>query len=248
MNPGNKIKLAIFAAFIAALILIWLLFFSALFKINKIDVSGVDDNTAKDVLAIAWNLAGNKLLGKNNLLLFNKTDLKTALNEKYYLADLTVKKSPLHTLKINLIQKQQAAVWREEEKYYYIDGSGSIINEIDPLNIDRSNYPLIENLTGIKAEERQANIKRPAIDYIISLFNEFKDQKYNFDIERFIVDNDINTVKLAVLGGPKIYFNIESAVGEQAAKLDLVIKEKLKDNFKSKEYIDLRYGNNIYIK
>jgi hypothetical protein len=82
----------------------------------------------------------------------------------------------------------------------------------------------------------------------LALFNEFKDKNHGFAIERFILDKDINTVKMAVLDGPKIYFNPEETVARQAARLDLIIKEKLKDTFKSKEYINLRYGNNIYIK
>lgn len=245
---ANKSQLTIFAAIVIILIFIWLIFFSTLFKINKIEVTGVEDNTAKDVLALARGLAENRLVGKNNLILYDKSELSRILNEKYYLENLTIKKRLGHTLKINLLQKQQAAVWHEDDKYYYIDGAGKIINQVDSLNINRDSYPLIENLTDIKMEERQANIGKPTIDYIINLFNEFTDQKHNFDIERFIVDKDVHTVKMAVLGGPKIYFNIERAMGEQAAKLDLIIKERLGDNFKTKEYIDLRYGNNIYIK
>lgn len=247
-DAANKGKLVIFAALVALAIIIWLLFFSTLFKINNIVITGVDENMAKDVLAIAQNLVEDRLVGKNNLILYDKAGLSEALNEKYYLADLTIKKSPLHTLRINLIQKQQAAVWREDAKYYYLDGSGNVITEVDALNLDRSSYPIIENLTGVKLAERQANINRPAMDYIINLFNEFRDQKHNFDIESFMVDNDINTVKLKVLGGPKIFFNSERPAEEQTAKLDLIIKEKLKDSFNAKEYIDLRYGNNIYIK
>jgi len=46
----------------------------------------------------------------------------------------------------------------------------------------------------------------------------------------------------------KIFFSTTAAMKKQVAELDLIIKEKLKDNFKTKEYIDLRFGNNIYIK
>ncbi|MFA6454453.1 MAG: cell division protein FtsQ/DivIB [Patescibacteria group bacterium] len=252
IKPGwlkNKSKLAIFAAAIIILILVWLLFFSTLFKIQKIEVNGVRESLTGEIESIAWDLARDRLAGKNNLLLYNKSDLIKILNEKYYLDDLTVKRKLFHTLTINLREKQQAAVWREDEQYYYLDGDGNVINQTDPLNINDGSYPLIENLTAVKIDGRQANINKEAIGYILNLFNEFKEKKHNFAIERFIVDKDINTVKMAILSGPKVYFNIKAPVAEQASKLDLIIREKLKNDFKAaREYIDLRYANNVYLK
>ncbi len=245
---SNKIKLAVFASIVAVLILVWLLFFSNLFKITKIEISGVGDNLAAEIELLAYDIAENKLVGKNNLLLYDKSELDQALNNNYYLEDLKIQKKLFHTLKISLAEKRQTAVWHEDDKYYYLDNDGLAINQIDPLNINRLNYPVIENLTGLKIKDREVNINKPTIEYILSLFNEFKDKKHGFEIEKFILDKDINTVKLAILAGPKIYFNTEASAAEQTLSLNLIIKEKLKDSFMSKEYIDLRYGENIYIK
>lgn len=245
---SNKVKLIIFAAFIASLIFIWLLFFSTLFKIDKITISGAGDNLVKEIDSLARQVAADRLVGKNNLLLYDKSELSRILNDKYYLQNLTIEKKLFHTLKINLEEKRRLAAWREDDKYFYLDSEGKVINQTDPLNINSSRLPLIENLTEIKIEGRKANINKATIDFILALFNEFKDKKHGFQVERFILDKDINTVKMAVLAGPKIYFNLEEAAAKQAARLDLVIKEKLIDTFAAKEYINLRYGNNVYIK
>ncbi len=245
----NKNRLIIFSILVTGLILIWLLFFSTLFKIEKIEVSGVGDSLTQEIELIARDLEADRLIGKNNLLLYNKSDLSNILNEKYYLDNLTIKRKLFHTLAISLREKQPVAVWREAEQYYYLDDDGNIINQTDPLNINGSTYPLIENLTAIKIEGRKANIDKEAIDYILNLFNVFKENQHNFKIERFIVDKDVNTVKMAILSGPKIYFNIKASLTEQTAKLDILIKNKLKNDFKTiKEYIDLRYANNVYMK
>ena len=245
---SNKIKLAILAAITAILILLWLLFFSALFKITNIEIYGVGENIAKEVDPLARQVALNKLLGKNNLLFFDKNELSEILNDKYYLQNLNIKKVLFHTLKITLEEKRQIAVWLEDEKYFYLDGEGNTINQVDSLNINGSQLPLIQNLTDIKIMGRKANINKPIIDYILTLFDEFKDKKHGFEIERFVIDKDLNTVKMSILGGPKIFFNLEETVIEQTARLELIIKQSLKDNFGAKEYIDLRYGNNIYTK
>jgi hypothetical protein len=252
IKPGgflsNKIKLAVFAGLITTSILIWLLFFSTLFKINIIEISGVDQALAKDIDLAAWQVAENGLLGKNNLLLYNKNELIKIIKDKYYLQNLTVEKKLFHTLKVVIEEKHQAVVWLEDDKYFYLDNDGQVINQVDPLNLDGTLWPLIENLTGIKIEERQANINRVTIDYLLELFNEFKDKKHGFSAERFILDRDQNTIKMVILDGPKIYFNTAESAAIQAARLDLIIKEKLKDDFKTREYINLRFGNNIYIK
>lgn len=203
---------------------------------------------AKEIEILARRIAEDRIIGKNNLLLYNSEELDRALNEKYYLQNLSVKKNLFHTLKITLTEKSQIAVWHEGDKYFYLDSEGKVINQVDPLNINSSSLPLIENLTGIEIEERQANTNQPALDYILALFNEFKDERHGFTLDRFILDQDINTIKIAALAGPKIYFNLAEKVADQAARLDLIIKEKLKNDFNAKEYIDLRYGNNIYIK
>lgn len=245
----NKTKLAIFAFIIVALIATWLLFFSTLFKIRSIEVSGAGAGASDEIKSIAWGLTANRLIGRNNLLLYHKNNLSEILNEKYYLDNLTIRKKLFHTLAIALREKQPLAVWREAGQYYYLDGQGNIINQIDPLSINGLNYPLIENSTAVKIEGRKANINEEAISYILNLFNEFKENKHNFTVERFIISQNSNTAEMAILGGPKIYFNIKSSLAEQTAKLDLIIRNKLKNNFKSaKEYIDLRYANNVYIK
>lgn len=245
----NKTKLIIFAAVIVILILFWLLFFSTSFKIKNIEVSGAGEIMASEIKSIARTLAENRLIGKNNLLLYSKGELLKILNEKYYLDDLIVKKKLFHTLSINLRERQPVALYREDSEYYYLDGDGNVINQADPLNINGADYPLIENLTGLKIDGRPANINKEMLNYILSLFNEFKANKHNFAVERFIIDKDANTVKMAILAGPKIYFNIKTPLAEQTAKLNLIVKDKLKNDFKSvKEYIDLRYGNNVYLK
>jgi len=243
----TKSKLTIFAIFIIILIFIWLLFFSTLFKIQTIEVNGIGDNKVIEIKSIALNLAENRLLVKNNLLLYDKNKLIKKLNEKYFLDNLEISKKLFHTLVIKLQEKKQIAVWREDEQYYYLDDDGNIINQLDPLYINGSNYPLIENQTLIKIDGRKANIDKETVDYILILFNEFKEEK--FEIERFIIDREINTVKMKILSGPKVYFNTKTSARDQISKLDLIIKDKPGNDLNSiGEYIDLRYANNIYIK
>lgn len=247
-NLSNKKKLFIIGLITTFLILIWLIFFSKLFKIYDIKVNGLDESGATAIMEEARNIARGGLIGNNNLLIFDKDELAESLNEKYYLSYLAIDKKFFHTLEITLHLKERTAVWLNEDKYYYLDDDGSLIAQVDPLNINRQSLPLIESPAPVKIEERQSVINKDSLAYVAGLFNEFKDNKHGFEIEKFIVGDSLNTVKLAVVGGPEIFFNTTQPIAGQAGELDLVIKEKLKDAFKAKEYIDLRFGNNVYVK
>lgn len=227
----------------------WLLFFSNLFKIKSVEIIGASGQKRDEIKSMAENIAEERLFGKNNLLLYNTTELKKQLNEKFYLDGLKIKRKLFHRLQISFREREQTAVWREGEKYYYIDSAGNITSQADPLNISGKKYPIIENLTGVATDGWKAAISGEAETYILNLFNQFKDNNFHFEIERFIIDKDIDAVKMAVLGGPKIYFSAKEPLSEQTEKLFAIIKNAPDNDIKSiKEYIDLRYANNVYIK
>lgn len=244
----TRFKLLMISLIVLFFIIIWLVFFSTLFKITNFKISGVGEASAKEIEIIAREMAANRIVGKYNLLLYNKKELGRLLNDKYFTDNLVIKRKFPRTLEINIQEKTRTAIWREDDKYFYLDKEGNVINQIDSLNINRLAYPLIENLSDIKINERQTCADSRKVAYVLELFNEYKDNKHGFDIDRFIVDNEIETIKMSIIGGPKIYFTTKETVAVQSASLDIIISEKLKDSFKTKEYINLKYGNNIYVK
>lgn len=136
------------------------------------------------------------------------------------------------------------AVWHKSDKYYYVDENGRLVLEVNPLDVNSKNYSLIESETSDVGEKTGG--ERERIAYIIKLFNEFKDNKYGLEAERFKIDNETDTVKMAVKNGPTVYFNIKEEMAAQIAKLVALKDEKLKDDFNKKTYIDLRYQDRVY--
>jgi hypothetical protein len=55
-----------------------------------------------------------------------------------------------------------------------------------------------------------------------------------------------NEVRVVIDRGYSIYFNTQDDFDRQLANLKLVLNEKVKD--KKINYIDLRFGNRVYIK
>lgn len=244
--PELNFKLWFLAIFLLILLsfLAWLILFSGLFAIKTVKIEGAKSVSVQEIENLVWQQIGDGGKLSGNLLIFQCKELINSLNEKYNLDNLRVTKKFLHTLEISFQEKTMAATWRSEDKYYLIDSAGNIISQIDPLNVNRD-YPLVETATG-KIDDKKVNITPEITDFIQKIFTEFKNKSHNIEVDYYIADNDNYTVKMVIRSGPKIYFNSKSDLSKQAKKLDVILKEKLKEGLDKINYIDLRYGDKVY--
>jgi hypothetical protein len=104
---------------------------------------------------------------------------------------------------------------------------------------------LINNLSNAKIINNQIQADKALLATINVLWDKFKDLP-DFKIERFIIDNELNTVKIALLDGPQIYFNSSGDIDKQINKLQIIKTERLKLDFNKKQYLDLRIGDAVY--
>lgn len=243
-------RVIIFSIFALTAGIIWFFFFSSVFSIKLIDIRGAGRVSAADMEAEIWKQADKRwmILGsQRNIFLFDGEELAAGLRNGYYPANLSVKKKFPATIIVNLEEKDCVVIWREGENDYCLDAAGGTIFSASLSTIPETDCPLIRNFGDISAPpapKTDSNI----ISYAVKLREELKDDKYGFKLEYFIVDNELNSLKVAIAKGPKIYFNTKEDAGGQLARL-VVLKEKtLKDDFMKKEYIDLRYGDKVYYK
>lgn len=249
-SMSRRVKLITMGIIVLIITLIWLFCFSAVFNINKIKIKGLTRISNQEIENLIWQQTKNNrflFIAQNNLIIFSKTKLIETLNKNYYFEKIIVSKRLPNILIVNIQEKSYAFIWHEADKYYYTDIDGYIINEINPLEIKQKKYPLIHNKGENKIIKNKINIDNIYINYIINLFNEFSVQdKDDLKIEKFIIDKDINTIKMVLVGGPTIYFNIKESQEKQINKLFIIKNEKIKDDFRNKSYIDLRYGDRVY--
>ncbi|MDD5291334.1 MAG: hypothetical protein PHZ04_04465 [Patescibacteria group bacterium] len=262
---SGKKKLTALLILILAGGLIWLIFSQAVFSINNITVTGAIRIPPGEIENLAWQQASEKrflFFPQKNILAFSKNGVKKKLEKSYSFEKLTIKKDPPHALIIDIQEKSYAFIWCEGERYYYADIDGYLINEVSPLEIKQKKYPIIQNqgdgkiINDSGAGLGRIDINENYINYIINLSNSFSAEKTgageaggNFEglaIEKFIIDKDANTVKMVLAEGPTVYFNTDEDQEKQIRKLLTIKGETLKDDFKNKSYIDLRYGDRVY--
>ena len=252
-----RFKLLILSVIILIFISIFILFFSRLFTINNIEVTilrtpaenlpqelQINSDEIKDIARRHTSSKLIKIIPQTNLFLFSNDALTNKIKDRYSYENLTINKKPLNTLSIIVEEKEYALIWRELEKYYYSDINGRIIAEANPLEINKRQYPLIDNQGENKIINDQ--VATVNLNFILNIFAKTKTDLKNYNIERFIVEDNESMVKMAIEQGPEIYFSNKEDLDKQINKLTVLINEKLKDDFLGKTYIDLRYGDRIY--
>lgn len=245
-----KIKAKIIILFVLVIGMLAFLYFSSFFNIKHINISGNQKIASSEIEGIIRKQADTKrfLIGsQNNINLFSKSQLSSKLKALYYFEKLSINKDLPGTLNLDIEERKFSLIWLEGEKYYYIDGSGNVFSEADPLEIKQDKYPLVENKREIKTDGINVNLGQEIIRFIMNLFNIFNEKYGDIKIDRFILDADINTVKILIQNGPLVYFDTAKDASAQINKL-IIIKEKLKNDFNNKQYIDLRYGDRVYYK
>ena len=229
--------------------LFWLTLFSSVFKIKKIEINGLIRIAPTEIEDLVWQQSKTRkflIFPQANLLAFSKKELKKSLSDKYSFTEIIIHRHLPRTIILDIQEKSYAYIFCEAEKYYYADIDGHIINEINPLEIKEKKYPLIENNGSGQILNNKINLDVNQLDFILNIFSTLKDNSHNLVIEKFIIDKELNTVKIKLIDGPKIFFNTEEGIDKQINKLLVIKNEKLKDDFNGKEYIDLRYGDRVY--
>jgi cell division septal protein FtsQ len=246
---SRRLKLIFYSLALVIAILIASAFYSGYFNIKNINIKGEGGINADDIRSLISSQLDQKyfkILPQKIIFFFNSSSLKNNLETKYVFDSLNIKKDFPNTLQVIFKEKTYAFILKEDEKYFYADKEGIVIDEVNPIDVSLKAYPVIKNESQDKTQNGKTGFAGKYISFVLQLFSEIKKYPEDFKIDSFIVDNDMNTVKVALDGGPKIYFNTDNTIEGQMNKLIILKKEKLKDTFAKKEYIDLRYGDSIY--
>lgn len=225
----------------------WLILSSS-FKLQTVEISEAKNFSTQDLQNLIWEEArAKKFLPTDNLFIFDKSELKKKIDQKYYLDDLKIKIRLPHKLIVSFSEKNYGLIWNEADKFYYINYQGDIILE---KNEATQSLTTIFNRGQIKKGERKININEKYLSFADSLNQAFNNQIKGLSEREIFVDDDVNTIKVQIKNGPVIKFNVEEPINKQLIKLETLRREELADGkaFNSKSYIDLRYGDRVFYK
>jgi len=264
-----RVAICLFVIFVVSLI--WLLLASPIFNIKTIDIKGASRLSADELRNAFWEQANQPtamFFSQHNLWLYKRAKISAAVQDKYHLASVIVRKKLWHRLEITIQERDYVFIWSEAGRYYYLDAAGNLVDEVVPTVISPiivsetsstssstvsntstpvvsvpSGYPLIENRTDPKLVNDSLTLDSSYLNCASGLNQAFKTAN-NSDLKQFIIDQDYDTLKAELNSGIMVYLSPNNDCDKQIRNLMLLLKENYRDKIKRK--VDLRYGEKIF--
>lgn len=231
--------------------LAWLVFAAPFWQISHIELDGFTRVPSEEVESIVREVAGEPHLlsiMKGNIFLFSPAEAEKRLTETYNLTDCHIDRRLPRTLLVTGYERPYAFIWQEGKECYYASGDGYVIKEQAVSDDDKQKYFLLENRNpgSLIGTDNKINVNKGYLDFIMDLDRQIRETS-DLKVDRYIIDWEFNTLKVKFQNGPLVYFNTKDLAVAQLDRLLLVKKEKIMDNFSKTEYIDIRYGDKIFI-
>lgn len=232
----GRIYLVLFFIFIG--VLVYLIFFSTIFKISKIEVSGYRDPE------MITSLVGDKQresLINNNLLFINTTALKTAIIGDPKIEEIKIKKILPNKLQINITESTPAMIWNTAGERFLVDGRGVISG----LAADEK-MPEVFDGANIKSKPGERVASPTFIKFIFDIQKDFEPTT-GAKISKITIFDLINDVHVMSSANWTVYLDASKSPEAQLKNLSKVLEEAAKST-KKLEYVDMRLENKIFYK
>jgi len=160
---------------------------------------------------------------------------------------ISINKKLFNSLSVDIEERPYAFIWQEQGANYYSDSKGYIIKDSVVNPDDLKKFPVIENqTTNPLIENDTLKIDQSYLTFVFAI-KTATEKNPDLAINKFLITNDINTVKVLFQNGLLASFSTKNDAAEQISNLIVVKNQKIKDNLSKIDYIDLRFGDKIYI-
>lgn len=212
-------------------ILFYFLFFSEVFQIKEIIVSGAGKIPAEEI---------KSFFPAKNIFLVNSAKLKDDILDKFpQIAKIEIKRRFPGTLSVLAQERIEKAVWCQQEKCFFVDEEGIIFGSASGTERDLSR---ITKSVSAEAALGQKIIDRDLLSGILKIEKELRAQPEVF-IKEFLIASD-GKLEAVIKENWKIYFDPQKDLDWQLTKLKAVLESEIPESSrKNLEYIDLRFGN-----
>lgn len=231
----------------------YLLLASHFFRINLVLVKGDNDELRGAVKTMVDIMLKDKkflFLDKNNIFIFSADETSKRLREQFFLQEAKIVKQFPNAIRIDFETKKPVLEYISGEWSYVLDIAGTIIER---NFLSASGTPLGGDLPRFKrAEELDETSKTQLLDpdvvqFIRSVNTLIKDEAGIVALEFEISEDSPSTLKVKTEKNWQAYFNIRTDAQEQVNKLRVALMG-IEEGSAPFSYIDLRFGDKVFIK
>jgi len=225
------------------IVLGYILFFSPIFKIQAIEISGNKEVEAEEI---------KNNFNYGNIFLITENKVKNDLIKKIpKISDVEIKKNLIkRSVKLTIKEREEIGIVCQAqedliENCFYIDNQGVIFEQA--LQTSGSLILLIKDYSQREFYLGKEIFEQRIVDFISQVR-----QSLSLEIDLMILDFNIlsfpaKDLKVMTNEGWYIIFDLEGDIKNQLRSIEAALEEKIKDR-ESLEYVDLRIENRIYYK
>jgi len=221
--------------------------FSPWLEIENVKVQGAREIPTGHILFAVESSFWQEFLGipQNSILLVNTKELKeNLLNSFPAISKVSLKRAPPKTLVVKIQERKQVATWCREDSCVALDNNGVPYNEIE----DDGSYVVFSSQGNpvLGQELLSASLLSTLLGFK-EMFEE-AGEPVRFVTVAFEI-GEAGQVEGVTKEGWKILLDLEKPVEWQQTKLQLVLQQKIPPAKRGElEYIDLRFGDQAYIR
>jgi cell division protein FtsQ len=221
--------------------LIYFLFFSPFFKVDRVEVNNLRYGEREQIDKVISEFREGFF--SRNMLTFRTKSLKTKLESQYGIKTAEVRKVYPHQIEVRLEERLPAMVWQVIDRKYLVDESGAIWGDYDEKFAD---IPVIQDLKNLPVETGKKVVPEEFTEFITSLAKEFDDYT-EAKMVKLEVGDTTEDLKVTSSSTWYAYFDTTRTAKNQLINLSRILNEVEMKN-KKLEYIDLRVNNRIFYK
>jgi len=229
----------------------WFFLFSSFWNFNQVNIQGLTRLPTAAIEQIVWQQGSESrwlLFRQSNIFIFDAKALVLTIGADYDFAGVTVVKTWPRIITLKISERPYAFIWKEGNDLMYASADGYAIKEPAVSADDQKKYPIMDNQTGqtMIGDKDKIGLQSDYLNFFLTLSTDLAAHP-DLSVAEFIVNREFNTLRVKFSAGPVAYFNTKNPALDQLNNLVLVKNEKIKDNFSKTDYIDLRYGNKVYV-
>jgi cell division protein FtsQ len=210
------------------------LFFSNIFKIKEIEISGEERIQKEDLKKFLKDKIATK-----NILLIKLSPIRNEILKNFpQISSIEIKRKFPSTLIFKISERKEVAAICQKEDCYLVDKEGIAFERGGEgiLKIERENFG-----DGIKPGDRV--IEKEILDKILEI-----SKRIELGIEKVSIISEDN-LHFKTFQGFEIFIDPQKDIEWQITKLKVALENAIpKEKLNELEYIDLRFGNFAYPK
>ncbi len=226
------------------------LFAHPFFRLESVSVSGIQHTDRSEISNVIQSYLSERtalFFTNQNKFLFRAEELAARMNASFTFRDLQIERDGTQ-VHLKAVERTSQLLWQSENQLYIVDLEGIVVRTVQPEEREhiQTILPLFIDRNDVTVGVGDPVLVKKEIESIFRFHEHLSLQHIPFVRTEFdrLAGKWVGVITQT---GFQILFDPSADVDEQAARLEVLMRDKIKDQT-SLQYIDLRFGDHVYYK